>query len=173
MVVGIDSCTNDGQHRFVTAEKRPLTFDVDGHPQLVAGIAGLHLMIDELAAAWRPPCPDSDDPVAFFRSCARSLRDHFTAEPLWDMARDRDEGGLDGHFLLAWRGTACEVGSRFDVLRPSSGEVTIGSSRPILLGALVATRGRPAEERVAVALAAAAEYDQNVTAPFTIVRVAG
>lgn len=167
VVLGIDSCTTDGDHLFDLANKGPTSHAVNGHPDLLIASAGLRSISDELAWRWAPPMPESEEPLRFLADCAVSLRGHFTAEPLWKMVK-ADNHRLDGHLIAAWRGTVVEIDSVFGVSQPRNGEVTIGSGRALALGALAATKGRPAEERVRVALEAAAEYSDSVAGPFTI-----
>lgn len=168
VVVGIDSCSSDGDHRFDVTSKGPFAFDVAGHPPLLMVSAGLNSISTELGYGWSPPEPHSDGALAFLAACARSLREHFAAEPLWHMAKEDDGRSVEGHFIAAWRGVAVEISGGFGVSQARNGEVTIGSGRALMLGALAATRGRPAEERVRVALAAAAEYSTTVMPPFTV-----
>lgn len=171
VVLGIDSCTTDGDHLFDVTTKGPFSFPLEGHPPLLMASAGRSTLSFELGYVWAPPMPDGDDPLRFLAACVTSLRLHFTTEPLWSLAKDED-GTLDGHFVAAWRGEVVEIGGDFGMVHPRNGEVTIGSGRALMLGALAATKGRPAQERVHIALEAAAEYADSVIPPF-IIRWAG
>jgi hypothetical protein len=167
VVIGIDSCTTFVGGCSIDNAEKGLTEPIPG---LLVATAGPNAFATELASGrWAPPAPADSDPVAFVRRCAASLRDHFTAEPLWTLSKD-DDGELKGHFLVAWRGVAVEISSDFGLVRPRNGEMAIGSGRDFALGALGATRGLPPEARVHIALEAAAEYQQDVAGPFTIRR---
>lgn len=167
VVVGIDSCTTFVGGCSIDNAEKGLAEPIPG---LLIASAGPNAFATELASGrWTPPEPDDSDPVPFLRQCATSLRDHFTADPLWMLSKD-DDGELKGHFLVAWRGVAVEISSDFGLVRPRNGEIAIGSGRDFALGALGATRGLPVEERIHVALLAAAEYQQDVACPFTIRR---
>jgi len=169
VVVGIDSCSTwPGGMTVDNAEKGIAEFSFDGHPPLVVVCAGSSMIADEMANVWVPPVPASAEPIAFLRACSASLRAFFSEEPRWTMGKEEDGRSIAGHFAAGWRGVAVEISSDFGVLRPRSGEVAIGSGRDFVFGALAATRGRPAEERVRVALEAAAEYQQDVAGPFAI-----
>lgn len=172
--VGYDSCSVAGGGMTIdNAAKLPAVFRIGDH-DLVIVVAGLDSIAGEVHGHWQPPDPEHiSDSLPFLRSVAASLRDHFMAEPVWTLTREKDEGNLEGHFIAAWRGVAVEIAGDFGVCRPRSGEVAIGSGRDFLLGALYATTGQPAQDRVHVALQAAAYYQQDVAAPFTIIRAAG
>lgn len=169
VVLGIDSCsTAAGKMAIDNPGKGPVAFHFDGHPDLLLACAGSHLLQNEIVWDWTPPTPATTDPLTFLRACAVSLRAHFTAEPTWTMAKDDSGRGVDGHFVAAWRGVAVEISGDFAVTQYRSGEVAIGSGRDFLFGALWATKGRPAEERVWIALEAAAHYQEDVAPPFSI-----
>lgn len=171
-MVGVDSCSTDGSHRFDLADKGPIAYAIDGHSDLVLVVAGAHAIRNELEWAWTPPKPESPDPARFLATCAASLREHFTTPPLWGLVKDEDDQ-LDGHLIAAWGGMAVEISADLGVSIPRNGEVTIGSGRALALGALAATKGRPAQERVLTALAAAAEYAKDVAPPFSLATTTG
>ena len=166
VVLGVDSRATSGGCAFDLADKGPVSYAIPGHPRLLVAAAGAHAINNELVWGWSPPPPAGDDALAFLRACAMSLRDHFTTEPVWTLLRR--ENSLDGALIAAWRGVVVDIDGDFGIAHHRSGEVAIGSGRDFALGALFATKGRPPEERVRMALEAAADRDVNVASPFTI-----
>ncbi len=165
VVMGIDSGVC-GSVEIASATKGLVGYDLDGHPGLLVGAAGLHLIGNELAWRWSPPAPEGDDPIVYFWACAVSLRDHFTAEPLWSLVKE--DGHLDGGFLLGWRGTVCEVDSIFAVDVPVSGYMAIGNGQGPALGALYAGRQFKPERRVMGAMEAADAHVGGIRPPFSV-----
>ena len=91
---------------------------------------------------------------------------------------EREEGGA---FLVGVGGHLYGVGSDFQVSRWARGEYAVGCGADLALGALHGVRaadvghGRSvgAEDRVLLALRAAAEWSNGVRGPFTIVDTKG
>lgn len=81
--------------------------------------------------------------------------------------KEREDGGS---FLVGVRGaTLYRVDSDFQVGRSLDRYQAIGSGDEIALGALHATRDLPPEQRVTLALEAAAHHSAGVSGPFTII----
>jgi len=79
----------------------------------------------------------------------------------------------DGGFLVGYKGKLYIIESDFQVGRPHGNYAAMGCGAQIALGALYATRNskmKP-EERVMLAMSAAAEYSAGVRAPFNIVKL--
>lgn len=82
--------------------------------------------------------------------------------------RSKDGESSGGCFLVSIGGNCFEVQDDYSFLRSEAGEYAIGSGAAVALGSLHSTRGRPADERVAAALAAAADYALGVSSPFDL-----
>lgn len=78
---------------------------------------------------------------------------------------ERESGG---DFLVGYAGRLFRVQSDFSVLEPTSGYEAIGSGRYEALGALFATGGMAARERVETALRAAECFNGTVRGPFVV-----
>lgn len=94
----------------------------------------------------------------------------------------RDKGSLkkeneveehDAGFLVGFNGKLYVIESDFQVGRPIENYAAVGCGAQIALGALYATQqmNMLPEDRVRLALAAAAEYSAGVRAPFHIVKI--
>jgi hypothetical protein len=76
----------------------------------------------------------------------------------------------DGEFLVGYKGKLYEVLSDFQVGISKEGYASIGCGANIALGALHATKDKPALERVQLALEAASHHSMGVRPPFEIVK---
>lgn len=85
------------------------------------------------------------------------------------MRKDSEEESSNAAFLVGYKGKLYEVDSDFQVAVPHEEYDAIGSGSQIALGALYATRelmSNDPEQRMRLALEAAAEYNTGVRAPF-------
>lgn len=85
--------------------------------------------------------------------------------------KDKDDGEeCGGEFLLGWRGTLFHIAEDYQVAIPKIGYHAIGSGARYALGALFATRqvALSPEQRLQLALEAAAYHSDGVRAPFVI-----
>lgn len=80
-------------------------------------------------------------------------------------ANEQEAGGT---FLVAFRDRLFTVFSDYQVEEAQCGYASCGSGDMIALGALHATRGQPAAERVTAALEAAEAHSAGVIRPFTV-----
>ena len=78
---------------------------------------------------------------------------------------EREQGGT---FIVACKGRLFGVWDDFSVIEPTSGYEAIGSGRYEALGALYATEGMAARERVETALRAAEHFNGTVRGPFVV-----
>jgi len=80
----------------------------------------------------------------------------------------------DAGFLVGFNGKLYVIESDFQVGQPSDNYACIGCGGQIASGAMYATRNSSMspEERITLALSAAAEYSAGVRAPFHIVKLA-
>lgn len=81
-------------------------------------------------------------------------------------AKKKDEEESGGNFLVDYEGHLFRVASDYQVGEPSCGYDALGSGAECALGALFATQGKPALERITAALRAAAEFSTTVRPPF-------
>jgi ATP-dependent protease HslVU (ClpYQ) peptidase subunit len=85
-------------------------------------------------------------------------------------ARKENEVESGGRFLVGYTGRLFLIDSDYQVGEPLDGYTAVGCGNELALGALFATDGLPADERVLLALQAAARYSTGVRAPFEILR---
>lgn len=83
-------------------------------------------------------------------------------------ARDKDGEELGGTFLVGYRGRIFRIGEDYQVGENVEPCDAVGCGEDLALGALHATRGRPPEERIQAALAAAEAFSAGVRAPFRL-----
>lgn len=81
-------------------------------------------------------------------------------------ARRINEEESAGRFLVGYQGRLFLVDADYQVDCPADGFAAIGCGHQIAHGALYATQGRPAEERVRLALEAAERFSVGVRGPF-------
>lgn len=87
---------------------------------------------------------------------------------------DKDEGDvMDGRCLVGYRGRLFEIDSGYGVFMPVLPYHAIGCADQIGLGAMYAARRVSPEQKVRIALEAAAEFDANIRGPFTIKSING
>jgi len=82
----------------------------------------------------------------------------------------KDDEGMDrgGTFLLGFRGGLYYVASDFQVGEVEDGFYAVGCGAAYAIGALFASRGEGARERIFSALEAAARFSTGVRPPFVI-----
>jgi ATP-dependent protease HslVU (ClpYQ) peptidase subunit len=88
-------------------------------------------------------------------------------------ARKEDEAETGGTFLVAWRERLYEVDDDYQVGRSVSGYTAVGGGAEIAFGALHATGGVEAPERVQRALEAAGHHSATVRPPFVVLTARG
>jgi ATP-dependent protease HslVU (ClpYQ) peptidase subunit len=81
---------------------------------------------------------------------------------------EQEEGGT---FLVGVRGQLFKVCGDFQVGVAAVGYDACGCGQELALGALYATAGRPAPDRIETALRAAAHFSNGVRAPFVVERL--
>jgi hypothetical protein len=81
-----------------------------------------------------------------------------------------DQGGQDrGHsFLVGYQGQLFRIEDNFQVVVTQGTFVALGSGENYALGAMFATPGVAPEERIYLALRAAASYNLTIREPFTL-----
>jgi hypothetical protein len=81
---------------------------------------------------------------------------------------DRSTGGT---FLVGYNGQLYSIDSDFQVGIPTAAYDACGCGADIALGALYASQGRKPEDRVKIALEAAAKFSSGVAPPFVMVKL--
>ena len=84
----------------------------------------------------------------------------------WATKSNEQEHG--GTFLVGVRGRLFEIGPDYQVGESMDGFSAVGCGDQVAHGALFASRGRPAMDRVVTALAAAERFSAGVRRPFAI-----
>ena len=87
-------------------------------------------------------------------------------------ARREDDAEAGGTFLVGWRERLYEVDDDYQVGRSVTGYTAVGGGAEIAYGALHATSGIEAKERVTRALQAAGAHSATVRPPFVILSTA-
>lgn len=75
-------------------------------------------------------------------------------------------GSAGGSFMVGYHGKLYTIGSDYQVGISAIGYNSVGCGSEIAMGALFASKGKKPEERVKIALEAAAEFSAGVIAPF-------
>ena len=96
-----------------------------------------------------------------------AVRDCLKAGGYAQKDKEEERGGT---FLVGIRGRLFHVSGDYQVGEPAAGFDACGCGFEIARGALAATRGRPAFDRVTTALRAAEEFSAGVRGPFYIVQ---
>lgn len=88
-------------------------------------------------------------------------------------ASKKDEEETGGTFIVAYQGELFEIQSDYQVMRPADPYCAVGCGYELALGALHATEGleKQGEERVLLALEAAAKFSGFVKPPFKVVEL--
>jgi ATP-dependent protease HslVU (ClpYQ) peptidase subunit len=109
--------------------------------------------------------------VTYFIDAVRAMQKERGA---LNKAGDHDVESQDAAFLVGYNGKLYSVEEDFQVGRPIADYAATGCGADIAMGAMYATRAAmmAPEERITLALAAAAEYSAGVRAPFHIVKLA-
>ena len=88
----------------------------------------------------------------------------------WRTSHVKDGVSRSHNALLAVRGRVYELQSDYSITRCARRIYAVGSGQEYALGSLHSTAHLPPEERVRVALEAAAEFSPTVAGPFDIIR---
>jgi ATP-dependent protease HslVU (ClpYQ) peptidase subunit len=80
---------------------------------------------------------------------------------------------IGGTFLVGYKGQLYTIEGDYQVGLPACGFDAVGCGTDLALGAMFATEGMNPQERIEVALSAASTFSAGVSAPFTIMKLAG
>jgi hypothetical protein len=75
---------------------------------------------------------------------------------------------VGGNFLVGYNKRVYEIEPDFHVRIPSNGYYACGCGRDLCLGSLFSTKGKRPQDRIKMALNAAARFSAGVRGPFTI-----
>jgi len=89
-------------------------------------------------------------------------------ETLSDKGMNLDEDKFTDNALIAYKGKLYELQCDLSLVRNVHGFNAIGNGKEVALGSFYSTIHLPPEERVEMALRAAAEFSQGVSEPFDI-----
>jgi len=112
-----------------------------------------------------PPDPPADLEAFMATTFIDAVRERLKAGG-WAVKNLEQEQG--GTFLVGVRGRLFEIGSDYQVGESVDGFSAVGCGDQVAHGALFASRGRPAIDRVVTALAAAERFSAGVRRPFAI-----
>jgi len=85
---------------------------------------------------------------------------------------DKD-ASVGGNFLVGYHGKLYNLEADYQVGVPKLPFDAVGCGSDLALGAMFATEGMPAEDRINAALAAASTFSAGVAPPFVILRLEG
>lgn len=88
--------------------------------------------------------------------------------PLVESGEWSRDKGADATLVIAYAGRAYEIAGDLAVHRSARGYTAAGAGHPYAYGSLHATQGRPAEERVRAALAAACDLSPLCSMPIFV-----
>jgi ATP-dependent protease HslVU (ClpYQ) peptidase subunit len=163
--MGADSCGSNGYNSTVRAD--PKLFHKG---EMLIGCTSSYRMGQLLQYKMTIPevpegCDVSSYMVKYFIEAVRTCFE----EGGFTKIKDNQEEG--GSFLVGFRGTLFSIQDDFQVGQSAIGYNACGSGKMAALGALHATIGLPAEERIKKALEAAAEHTAGVRPPFHIMSI--
>jgi len=124
------------------------------------------LLRHSLEVPKRPADQDERDYMVttFVEAVRKCLKDGGWAEE----EKKRESGGC---FLVGYGGRLFQVNADYSVLETADGLNAVGCGGQLALGALHATRGKPARKRLEIALEAAERWNAGVRGPFVIKRL--
>jgi hypothetical protein len=168
VVMGGDSATSndEGDRRLVS----PKVFEQGG---LLFGVSG-ELRVGQLVRhVYEVPAPrEGQGPEEFVvRELCGGLR-AFLREQADDLLPSQGDDEEVWQLLVGVQGRLFRICSHMTASETATGYDAIGSAAPQALGSLASTEGRPARERVEVALRAAERHHGAVASPFTVLSIA-
>jgi ATP-dependent protease HslVU (ClpYQ) peptidase subunit len=114
-----------------------------------------------------PQAEDGEDEFeALGRRWIPKLREALAKHGYTKIENTREEGG---QFIVGWRGRVFSVESDFQIREHADGFGAVGCGSPYALGALHAAGIDDPEQRILVALEAAARFSNGVGAPFVVI----
>ncbi len=164
-ILGADSQVTDGDKRILS----PSTPKIVKLGKYLLAVRGDCRPGDILTYNWKPPAFDGTDPVKFMgKKIVPAIIAAFRAN-----GYDFDKDGASFGFLLAFGGNVFEIGDDLSINQSADGLYAIGSGSAYALGALAGqlpnlAKPESAKEQILEALAIAAKYDINTSAPFQI-----
>lgn len=160
VLMGCDSIGSDGWRR--ESRTRPKLF-MNG--PLLIGYTTSFRMGQLLELNIEPPklLPDEDPYVWMVKEFVPKVR---TTLKEGGFAAKKDEQESGGTFLIALRGRIFSIHDDYQVGETVRGYAAVGSGEPFAMGSLFSTDGRPADERLRIALEAAHEMCATVAPPF-------
>ena len=120
-----------------------------------------------LQYGFEPPVPSGGgDPLRFMATTfVDAVRTCLKAGGWAAKSNEREEGGT---FLVGVRGRLFSIEEDYQVAESAAGFAAVGYGSQVAHGALFATEGRPAPDRVVLALVAAERFSAGVRRPFAI-----
>lgn len=134
----------------------------------VMGFTSSFRMGQLLAYSLKPPTrhPDVDVMAFMVTTFIDAVRETLKAGGFAKRNSEAEEGGA---FLVGYQGRLFQVSSDYQVGESNHGFDACGCGAPAALGALHATRGQSAPDRIQAALAAAEAFSAGVRSPFHVV----
>lgn len=163
IVMGGDSAGVDGYSLQLRADPK-----VFRNGDFLIGYTSSFRMGQLLRFRFTPPLhhpPDLDDYEYMATAFVDGARDCLKQGGFAKKEHETESGGT---FLVGYRGRVYEIQDDYQVAMPLDGYAACGCGAAVALGALYATHGRPARERVETALKAAERMSAGVRAPFVM-----
>ena len=158
--IGGDSAGVDGWSLTLRADQK-----VFRNGEFIFGFTSSFRMGQLLRYAFTPPTQKENQDIFTFMvtDFANAIRECLKAG---GYAKKKDEEESGGVFLVGYRGRLFRIDSDYQIGEPLDGYDACGCAELILRGALYATRGVSAEERMQIALTAAEHHSAGVRGPF-------
>jgi hypothetical protein len=118
-----------------------------------------------LRHGFAPPAPVADLDEFMATTFIDAVRERLKAGGWASKENEREEGGA---FLVGTRGRLFEIGSDYQVGENVDGWGAVGCGDQVAHGALYASRGKVAMDRVVIALSAAERFSAGVRRPFAV-----
>ena len=165
--MGGDSAgTYENGDQYVIAN--PKVFYPKHAPWFVIGISGTLRFGQPLQYQFKPPLPPANVDMLEYMSTTfiASLKKCFRDAGV--LAADRHGQDMDHSFLVGYQGALYRVESNFQILKVRDNYIALGSGENFALGAMFATKGQDPQQRIRLALEAAAAYNLTIREPFSL-----
>lgn len=161
--MGGDSAGTAGWDLIVRADRK-----VFRNGPYVMGFTTSFRMGQLLRHGFEPPAlpePPADLEAFMATTFIDAVRERLKAGGWASKTNEQEQGG---NFLVGVRGRLFEIGSDYQVGESLDGYAAVGCGDQVAHGALFASRGRPAMDRIVTALVAAERFSAGVRRPFAV-----
>lgn len=163
VLIGGDSIASDGWNLMDRADAKVFKTGA-----FVMGFTTSYRMGQLLRYAFKPPKRHVDQDIMAFMvtDFIIAVRDCLKSGGYAKKDKDAEQGGT---FLVGYEGRLFRIEEDYQVGESSDSYAACGCGQPFAMGALYATEGRSASERIDIALRAAEKNSSGVRGPFLTV----